>query len=353
MITSHALKGLCGAVALAASCAPAAFAADYYQGKTVTLTVGSGAGGGYDGYARLLARHWGRLIAGNPNFVVKNMPGAGSLKATMHIYSVAPKDGLHVGAIQNGVVFEPLFKLMSKGKDAQFDATKLNWVGAVTKETSVMVVWHTAPFKTIEDLRKTKILTGASGPTTSYGTYPRLMNATMGTNIQIVMGYTGTSDITLALERGEIQAMTGWDYSSVAATKSDWLKNKQINILVQFGAEPHPEMPNVPLAKNHTTSQLNRDVLELISARQEIGRPYIAPPDTPAEYMSVIRGSFNAMMKDAAFLADAKKARFEIIPSTAEQAAQVIKTVYGFSPEVIAKARAVLVVEDSKKKKKK
>lgn len=335
--------------AVLAATAPAG-AADYYKGKTVTVTVGSSAGGGYDGYARFLAQHWGKFIPGSPSFIVKNMPGAGSLKATNYIYNVAAKDGTEVAGIQNGVVFEPLFKVMGKGRDANFDPLKLNWIGAVTKETSVMVVWHTSPFKTIEDLRKGKVLTGASGATTSYAVYPRLMNATMGTNIEVIMGYTGTSDITLALERGEINAMTGWDYSSVASRKGDWLKDGKIRIMVQFGAEKHPMMPDVPLARDNTTSKLNRDVLELISARQEIGRPFVAPPDLPSDAIGTLRTSFNAMLKDRGVLADASKRRLEIIPSTAEQAAAVMKQAYSASSDVVSRARSVLLVQTSKKK---
>ncbi len=352
MKTFNVLKAVSWGLALAALAVPAT-AADFYKNKTVTITVGSSAGGGYDGYARFLAQHWGKFIPGNPNFIVKNMPGAGSLKATNHLYNVAPRDGTQIGAIQNGVVFEPLFKVMGKGREAKFDAQKLNWIGAVTKEVSVMVVWHKTPFKSIADVRKATVRTGASGPTTSYGVYPRLMNATMGTNIRVVMGYNGTSGITLALERGEIDAMTGWDYSSVASRKGQWLKDKKIRILVQFGNKRHRQMPDVPLASELTTNKLNRDVLELIAARQEIGRPYVAPPDVPAEAIAALRSSFNKMTADAAFLADAKKRRIEVQPSTAAEAAAVIKAAYAASPDVVAKARAILLVKKSKKKKKK
>jgi tripartite-type tricarboxylate transporter receptor subunit TctC len=328
-------------------------AADYYKGKSVTITVGSSSGGGYDGYARFLARHWGQLIPGKPKFIVKNMPGAGSLKATNHLYNVAPKDGTEIGAIQNGVVFEPLFKVMGKGREAKFDATKLSWIGAVTRETSVMVVWHTSPFKSIADVRKTQVLTGASGATTSYAVYPRLMNATMGTNIRVVMGYRGTSGITLALERGEIQAMTGWDYSSLASRKGQWLKDNKVRILVQFGNEKHPMMPNVPLASSLTTNKVNRDVLELIAARQDIGRPYVAPPAVPAVAMTALRASFQTMMKDADFLKEGAKLRIEVHPSNAQQALAIIQRAYAAPPDVVAKARQILLVKKSKKMKKK
>jgi tripartite-type tricarboxylate transporter receptor subunit TctC len=341
------------AATAAVSFTPAAgMAADFYSGKSVVVTVGSSAGGGYDGYARFLGRHWGKFIPGTPKFVVKNMPGAGSLKATNYIYNVAPKDGLNVAGIQNGVVFEPLFKVMGKGREAKFDPMKLNWIGATTKETSVMVVWHSTPFKSIEDVRKARVLTGASGPTTSYAVYPRLMNATMGTNIRVVMGYNGTSGITLALERGELQAMTGWDFSSLASRKGDWIRDKKVRILVQFGAKKHPKMANVPLASSLTTNKVNRDVLELIAARQEVGRPYVAPPGVPADRLKLLRASYQAMLKDAAVLKEAAKLRIEVHPSTAAQCLAVMKKAYAAPAGVVAKARKILLTKKKRKKKK-
>lgn len=349
-ITQNLVGVVCLGIAAGALSAGPATAADYYAGKTVTVTVGSSAGGGYDGYARFLARHWGRMIPGNPDFIVKNMPGAGSLKATNHIYNVAPRDGTEIGAVQNGVIFEPLFKVMGKGDEAKFDPTKLSWIGAVTHEVSVMVVWHETPFKSLQDVRDQTVLTGASGPTTSYAVYPRLMNATMGTNIRVVMGYNGTSDITLALERGEIQAMTGWDFSSLASRKGDWLKDKKVRVLVQFASKPHAGMPDVPLAKDLTTNQINREVLELIAARQDIGRPYVAPPELPAEAIGALRASFMEMTKDDKFLAEAKKQRVEIDPSNADDCYKTIRAAYAASPEVVARAREILVAKADKKK---
>ncbi|HSR55067.1 MAG TPA: tripartite tricarboxylate transporter substrate-binding protein, partial [Alphaproteobacteria bacterium] len=266
-----------------------------------------------------------------------------------YIYNVAPKDGTHVAGIQNGVVFEPLFKVMGKGREAQFDPLKLSWIGATTKETSVMVVWHTTPFKSIEDVRKQRVLTGASGPTTSYAVYPRLMNATMGTNIRVVMGYNGTSGITLALERGELQAMTGWDYSSLASRKGQWLKDKKVRILVQFGRQKHPKMPDVPLASDFTTTKVNRAVLDLIAERQEVGRPYVAPPDVPADRLKALRASYQTMLKDAGVLKEAAKLRIETHPSTAEECLEVMKRAYSAPKDVVAKARTILLTKKKKK----
>lgn len=342
----------CAVLAAALVSAQSLDAKEFYQGKTINLVVGSSAGGGYDGYARFLARHWPGKIPGTPKFIVRNMPGAGSLKSTNYIYNIARKDGTEIAAIQNGIVFEPLFKALGKGKEAKFDPTKLSWIGAVTRETAVMVVWHKTPFKAFKDLKGQRVLTGASGVTTSYAVFPRLMNATMGTNIRVVTGYRGTSGIVLALERGEIHAMTGWGYGSLTSRKGQWLKDKKVRILVQFGKRRHPEMPNVPLGSELTTNKVNRDVLELISARQEIGRPYVAPPNVPAAQMKTLRAGFQGMMKDATFLKEAKRLRIEIDSSTAARALRVINQAFASPPDVVAKARKIMVSKKKRKNKK-
>lgn len=325
-------------------------AEDFYKGKTITIVVGSSSGGGYDTYARFLARSWPKFIPGNPNVVVENMPGAGSLKAANYIANVAPKDGTAVGAVQQGILFEPLFKTMGNGKEAKFDPTKLGWVGAVTHDTSVMVVWHTTPFKSLADIKNAEVLTGSAGATTNYAVYARLMNATLGTHLKIVEGYQGTSGVTLALQRGEIQAMTGWDYSSLIGTKADWVKNHEVRILVQFGAHKLSDLPDVPLAREQTTTAVNQKVLDLITLRQEIGRPYIAPPDLPAGRLAILSGSFQKMLHDSAFLADARKHRIEIDPSTADECRNVIKEGYAAPADVVAKARTILVAKGAGKK---
>lgn len=324
---------------------------DFYHGKTVAIVVGSSAGGGYDGYARFLAKYWGGFIPGHPSFVVRNMPGAGSLKATNYIYNVAPRDGTTIGGIQQSILFEPLFKNMGSGHEAKFDAMKLGFIGAATHDQAVMVVWHTTPFHSLADLKGKTVLTGSAGVTTNYAVYPRLMNATMGTSIKVIEGYHGTSGITLALERGELQAMTGWDYSSLSSRKRDWLLQKKVRVLVQFGAKKIPELPNVPLARNHTTTPLDRDVLDLITLPQNIGRPYVAPPDLPKERLQMLQDSFWAMVTDKSFLRAAKNAHIEISPSNAKEGEAVIKKGYAASPEVVAKAHAILVTSGNKKKK--
>jgi tripartite-type tricarboxylate transporter receptor subunit TctC len=351
MTISRSIMRAAGVGLAACVVAATAHAEDFYKGKVVSIVVGSDSGGGFDVYARFFARSWGKYISGNPTFVVQNMPGAGSLKATNYIYNVAAKDGTVVGAVQQGTIFEPLFKEMGNGNEAKFDPMKLGWLGAVTHETSVMVAWHATPYKSVDDLRKGQVLVGSAGATTNYAVYSRLMNATMGTNLKIVEGYKGTSGILVALERGEIQALTGWDYSSLSSTKSDWLKNKQIRVLVQFGARKLPAFPDVPLARDDTTSDVNRKVLDLITLRQEIGRPYIAPPSLPADRVAMLATSFQKMLHDPKFLDEARRANFVIDPSTAEQCLAVVKEGYAAAPDIVAKARAILIGDTTPGKK--
>lgn len=353
-MTGHhsVLRSACLGVALCALAAPAQ-ADNFYNGKTVSIIVGSAPGGGYDGYARFLARSWGQFIPGHPSFVVRNMPGAGSLKATNYLYNVAARDGTEIGAIQQGILFEPLFKVMGSGNEAKFDPMKLNWIGAVVHDQEVMAVWHTTPFKSLADLKNATVLTGASGASTSFAVYPRLMNATMGTHIQVINGYKSGSAVRLALQRGEVQAMTGWDYSSLASRKADWLKDKKVRILVQFGPKKIPELPNVPLARDHATTPIGRDVLDLITLRQDLGHPFIAPPDLPKDRVATLQKSFWSMVRDSAFLADAKKHRIEVSPSNAEECAEVIKKGYAAPSDVVAKARAILISKTKKASKKK
>ncbi|MFM2129132.1 MAG: hypothetical protein RL477_678 [Pseudomonadota bacterium] len=335
---------LCVAAALAAGATGSvSHAADYYAGKQVSIYVGSSPGGGYDGYARLLSRHWGRLIAGNPNFLIKNMPGASSLKAMNYVSNVAPKDGTAIAAVQNGVALEPLLQTMGAKNRAEFDPAKINWIGAVTREVALVVTWHTSPFKTFADVQKSEMIGGAAGANTDDAVFSRLMNATIGTKIKVVQGYKGSSEMMIALEKGEIQAMPGWNYSSLSSQRPQWLSGKLVRILAQNAMQKHPALQDVPLAVDFARDAESRQVMELISSRLDLGRPYLAPPAIPEERLKDLRGSFVAMMKDQKFNADATKAHFEINPLSPEQCAAVVKAAYAMPKSVVDKAREILI----------
>jgi len=240
------LAGLIGLwVGLAASpsllCAQTA--SDFYKGKTVDLYIGTSVGGGYDAYARLLSRHMGRHVPGNPIFVPKNMEGGGGIRLANFLYNVAPKDGSTFGTFNRGTGFDPL--LGNKG--AQFDATRFNWIGSANNEVSVCVAWHTTGVTRYEELFSKELVVGASGPAADTYQFPKIVNGVLGTRFKIIAGYPGGNDIDLAMERGEVQGSCGWSWTSIKATHQPWLDQNKIHILFQIGLSKHPDLPTVPL----------------------------------------------------------------------------------------------------------
>src|SRR5918995_3319089 len=276
---------------------------NFYRGKTISVVVGYTAGGGYDLYARALARHMGRHIPGNPGFVVNNMPGAGSLTAANYLYNVAPKDGSVIGTIGRGLPMEPLI-----GKtQVQFDATKFTWIGSGTNEISVCVVSSKAPVKTWEDVLTTPVTVGGEGSGSDPDTFAILMRNLLGAKLQLVTGYPGGAEITLAIERGEVDGRCGWSLSAINATRPDWIKAKKLTFLLQMSLERNAELPDVPAVVEKATDQRQKDILKLVFARQIIGRPFLGPPGIPDDRKEALRKAFDATMKDSDFLADAEK----------------------------------------------
>jgi tripartite-type tricarboxylate transporter receptor subunit TctC len=317
--------------------------ADFYKGKNVSLYIGSGVGGGYDTYARVLGRHWGHHIPGKPNFVAKNMAGAASLAMTNFVNNQAPKDGTAIGAPQNIIPFEGLLRLLSDdGQKAQFDSREMNWLGSAARDVYLLIAWHTAPVKTFEDLKTHELVLGSSGPNTEHSTTANLCNELFGTKLKVVTGYKGGSDVALAIERGEVQGMSGRAYSSLLSGNPDWIRDKKIRILLQFGLKPHPDLKGVPFALDLVKNPLDRKMLEFIFTKYEILRLYFAPAGVPADRVAALRAAFDATMKDSAFLADAKKARIEIDPVSGAEVQAMVQNLYEAPPEVVERARAVM-----------
>ncbi len=302
---------------------------DFYKGKDINLFIGSATGGGYDTTARLLARHYSRHIPGNPGIIPRNMPGAGSLAMTNHVSNIAPKDGTAIGAPQNTAGLERLLHLLSpEGKNANYDAEKLNWIGSPSQDIFLLVAWHTAPVKTFDDLKKTELIVGSAGPSTDHSITAQLLNNMFGTKMKIVAGYVSGQEVMLAMERGEVQGNSGRAYSSLMSGWSDWVRDKKVKILLQMGIEPHPNLPNVPSATQIATTPEDRQVLELIFAKYQMSRPYFAPAGVPADRVQALRRGFDAVMKDAQFLADAKKTQIDIEPVTGEDVQSLIERLY-------------------------
>lgn len=317
--------------------------ADFYKGKEINLFVGSGTGGGYDTFARLLARHYVRQIPGNPQIIIRNMPGAGSLTMTNNVANIAPKDGTALGAPQNTAPLEKLLHLLSpEGKNANFDATKLKWLGSPSQDIFLLIAWHTAKVKTFQDLLKTELIVGSAGPSTDHSVTAQLLNNAFGTKLKIVTGYPSGSEVMLAMERGEVEGNSGRAYSSLMSGWSDWVRDKKVNIIVQMGVQPHPALPNVPSALDLTKSPEDRQVLELIFGKYQMSRPYFAPAEVPAERVQALRRAFDATMKDSGFLADAQKQKVEIDPVSGETVQALVERLHK-TPEVLAaRAREML-----------
>jgi tripartite-type tricarboxylate transporter receptor subunit TctC len=312
--------------------------AEFFKGKTVELYVGYSAGGGYDVYGRLLSRHVGKHIPGNPSVVVKNMPGAGSLTLANWLYNVAPKDGTAFGIIGRGTGFDPLLG----STRAKFDATKFNWIGSANDEVSVCVAWHTSGITKFEQVLDKELVVGGTGPAADTDQFPKVLNGALGTKFKIVSGYPGGNDVGLAMERGEVNGRCGWSWSSVIATHKPWLDDKKIAVLIQLSLSKHPDLPNLPLVMDFAKTEEQKQIFQLVFARQVMGRPFLAPPGIPADRVAVMRKAFMDTMTDRAFLAEAEKGKLEITPVSGESVQKLVADIHG-SPKQIAMKVAELL----------
>jgi tripartite-type tricarboxylate transporter receptor subunit TctC len=344
MTMTRAFRGALWAAAFAAlplSPAAADSLADFYKGKNVELYIGYSAGGGYDVYARLLARHMGKHLPGNPTIVPKNMTGAGSLKLANWLYAVAPKDGTVFGMIGRGTPFDPLFGI----KGAQFQGTKYHWLGSANDEVSICVSWHTSEVKKFEDLLTKELIVGGTGASADTDQFPKIMNAVLGTRMRVITGYPGGNDIGLALERGEVKGRCGWSWSSVKVTHQKWLDEKKINILIQLSLSKHPDLPHVPLVVDLAKTAEDKAIMRLLFVRQVMGRPFMTPPGVPDDRVAALRKAFMATMRDKEFLAEAARGKLEITPVSGEDIQKLVEEVYATPAAVTRRATELLQVE--------
>ena len=329
---------LAASIFAATAVAPAAAQTpeEFFRGKTLTFIIGYGAGSGYDLYARLLARHYGKLIPGAPTIVSQNMPGAGSVQAANFLYEIAPKDGTHFGMIGRGTPMTPLLG----GRGARFkDDKSFTWIGSLNNEVSVCAAWHTSGVKTIQDAMTRELTTSATSLGADDTTvFPSVLNAMIGTKFKWITGYPGGAAMNLAMERGEAHGRCGWSWSSVKSTQANWLKEDKISILLQLSLDKHPDLPNVPSIMDFAKSEEQKRVLELIFARQVMGRPVLAPPGVPADRVKALRDAFDATMKDPGFLADADKGKWEINPVKGEDIEKLMARIYATPKAIVARA---------------
>jgi tripartite-type tricarboxylate transporter receptor subunit TctC len=335
------ILGVCAAsMALVGLAAPAR-AADFYAGKKVDFIIGGDAGGGYDIYARLIARHLSGFLPGSPLIVPRNMPGAGSGTAAASIYRLGAKDGTVIGALFPGVIVGPLFDDRPQNL---FDPTKFNYLGTADSGTRVCITGASSKVKTFEDAQKMNAVIGASAAGGSTRDYAAFHKNAMGAQFTIVNGYKGTTEIMLAMERGEVDGLCGLDWTSLKSQKPNWLRDKTVNILVQDGMETEPELNalGVPSVWKYIRNDTDKRAVELIVSQQVFGRPYVAPPGVPAEQIQQLRDGLMAVMKDKAFLEDAEQGRVDVTPLSGEKVQAVVEKLYAEPKEVVQRAKELI-----------
>lgn len=313
--------------------------ANFYAGKTITIVVGSSAGGGYDLYGRLLSRFMGRHIQGNPTFVVANMPGAGGNVAAAHIANVAPKDGTAIGAIFMGTVVDPLFS--AQGARKTHDPVKFNYIGNANKDVYVCLVRTDAQVKTFADLLDKELVVGASAGGASTRDFPLLLKNILGAKLRIVAGYPGTRQINAAIEKGEVQGGCGQSWSSMAATYPHWFKDNIVKVLAQEDPEGYPELnaKGIPLVRSFAKTEEQRKIFDLVYSQTVFGRPYVVAAETPAARVAILRKAFVDAMSDPGLKAEAAKMQVDVDFTPGEELQKKIVEVYATAPDIVEKAR--------------
>ncbi len=310
--------------------------ADFYKGKQVIVYIGYAIGGGYDLYGRLVARHIGRHLPGNPTVVPQNMPGAGSLRLANYLFTVAPKDGTVMGTITQSTPQEEA--LGTPG--ITYRSAEFNWIGRVTSNVEINVVWNTWGIRSIADAKTREVVLAGTGPTTPSEVFPKVLNGVVGTKFKVIAGYGGSAEGVLAMERGETMgALLSW--ASMKASKQDWIRENKVTILVQYAMQRHPDLPNVPTIVDLGETEADRKILSLYASGADIGRAIVAPPKVPAERVTALRSAFDAMLKDRRFLEEIEKANLEFDPMSGEKLQKLVVQSTNIPPELLERAKAV------------
>jgi tripartite-type tricarboxylate transporter receptor subunit TctC len=312
---------------------------DFYKGRNVTLVIGYSVGGGYDAYARLLGRYFGKHIPGNPSIVPEQMTGAGSLRSANFIYSVAAKDGSVFGTFSRSMGISPLVD------KAEFDSRKFTWLGSVTDDNTICVTWNTSPIKNWDDFLTKPSKFGGEGAGADPDIWTLLYKNVFGARAQLVSGYPGTNDTVLAMERGEIDGLCGISWSTIKSRHSEWLTSHSVNIIVQAALKKEPEIASVPLATDLAKTPEQLQIIKLLLVSQAMARPFAAPPDIPADRKAALLAAFDATMKDADFLAEAQKLSFDVRPVSATAIDAMLAEVYQTPKDVIARATKAISSE--------
>lgn len=306
--------------------------AEFYEDNTLELMVGYSAGGGYDTYARTVARHLGKHVPGNPDVIVKNVPGAGSLVLMNQLANTLPKDGSVIGSINSGMPFEPLFG----NEQAKFDIEEMNWLGNLLVATTVGVVHKNAGIESWKDLKTKSMTVGATGAGSNTNVVPRIMAKIFDMNVTVIAGYPGANDIVLAMERGEVDGLGSRFMSSLKSNTPQWLEpDSDVRILYQIGLKKHPDIPDVPLVSEMAETDTQRQAANLLGARLVMGRPYVAPPGVPEDRLAALRQALEDTVKDPEFLEDAEKQSLAIEYADADEMIDFYREVYQAPTEVV------------------
>ncbi|MDH3241996.1 MAG: hypothetical protein OEO83_15180 [Alphaproteobacteria bacterium] len=321
----------------AASDAAAQSVAAFYKGKTVTLFIGYPSGGGYDAFGRTLARHMGGHIPGSPRMTPRNRPGAGTIKLANEVFNSMAQDGTVLAMIDRGIAMEKLFG----NKQVRFEPNEFHWLGSVNNEVSTCVTWHTKKVKDLKEFLSRKLVMGGTGPGTGPDMMVKVLNNVIGANLSLVTGYPGGNNINLAIERGEVDGRCGWSWSSIVATRPDWLKQNKIKVLIQMSTSKHPELTKmgVPWIMDMGKTERDKQILTLLFAREAMGRPIVIGPKVPTARVDALRAAFSATTKDAKFLADLGKQRLESAPLTGQEVQSLVARIMATKPDVVEASR--------------
>jgi tripartite-type tricarboxylate transporter receptor subunit TctC len=308
--------------------------ADFYHGRTLTLLISYSVGGGYDLYARVLAKYLGKYIPGNPVVVPENMPGAGGLRASNYLYTASPRDGSVIGTFSRSIPTMPLVTPNA----ASFDGRKFSWIGSMSGDTSLCLTNSKSPIKTFADMLSKPVVMGGQFASADSDIYAHLYKNVFGAKIKLVSGYPGTNEITLAMMRGEVDGICGLSWGTIKVAHPEWLKQKSVNFLVQAALKKDPELPDVPLALDLIKDAQKRQMLFILFAPQAMGRPFAAPPGIPPARKAALSKAFDAAMKDPGLLTEAAKEQMDISPMSGRQIDVLLGQLYAIPPDVVAKA---------------
>ena len=329
---------LAGGLALAPNCAQAQESAPFYRGKTIRIVISTGVAGGYAEYARVIAEHMGRHIAGNPGFIVQSMPGAGGLQAANYLFTQAPQDGTTIGIVHSSVPLAPLWG--SKG--VRFDTLMFNWLGSLDRVDGMCISWNASPIKTWADMLSKEMTVGSSGAGSQMETYPAILNKLFGTRIKVIAGYKDGVAVYIAMERGELDGRCGGQLTVIKSTRPHWLTEHKIQVPILIAQKRNPEFPDTPTVLEFVKDEPTRQQLDLVMLTQGLDRPVMLPPGVPADRVRELRAAFDATMTDAAFRADIERRSLHVDPVRGEEMAKAFERAFALPPEIIAGAREMM-----------